>query len=51
MSGTFRSIRMAQACYRVNSCLQTMNMPGYNSRTTIALVLKGQAVTILEENL
>ncbi len=51
MSGTFRSVKIAQACCRVTSCLQTMNLPGYNPLTAIEWVLKGDAVGILEEKL
>ncbi len=51
MSGTFRSVKMAQACCRVTGCLQMMSLPGYNPLTAIELVLKGDAVRILEEKL
>jgi len=49
VSGTFRSVKMAQAYCRVTSYLQTMNLPGYNPLTAIELVLKGDAVRILKE--
>ena len=51
MSGTFRSFNMAQACCRVTSHLQTMNMLGYNPLTAIERVLKGEAVDILKKKL
>ena len=51
MSGTFRSVKMAQACCRVTSCLQAMNLPGYNPLTATEWVLKGDAIGILEEKL
>ncbi len=49
-SGTFRSLRMAQAYCRVSSYLQTMNRLGYNPLTAVELVRKGDAVGILGEN-
>ncbi len=51
MSGTFRSVKMAQACCRITSCLQAMNLPGYNPLTATEWVLKGDAIGILEEKL
>ena len=51
MSGTFRSLEMAQAYCRVTSCLQTMSLPGYNPLTAIEIARKGEAVRILEERL
>ncbi|MCY4217897.1 MAG: transposase [Gammaproteobacteria bacterium] len=51
MSGTFRSVKMAQAYCRVTSYLQTMNQLGYNPLTAIEWMRKGDAVRIHEEKL
>ena len=50
VSGTFRSVKFAEAYCRVSSYQQTMSSLGYSPLTAIQIALKGEAANILRNN-